>query len=183
MEYSLYVSLCSTKFSLFVQVTHSSVSLLLLVPLSLIFLSLLSLCMQVNRVQWPCFLFSCWITTWPPGSSASGTASSPWASPSAGHPWEACCSLSSGCLHQQHHSHHLFGYHWHHHSCFCVAAVSCDSGGFSVASFCRVLKLIWNQGKMPLKIEDESQRLHSVKINFTESTFFYELSSIHLGCK
>lgn len=79
----------------------------LLLPLCPTF-SLPTPCMQVSRVLWPCFLSSCWITTWRPESSASGTASSPWASPSAVPPWEACCSLSSGSLHQQHRFHSHF---------------------------------------------------------------------------
>lgn len=63
---------------------------------------------QASRAQWPCFLSSCWTITWPPGSSASGTASLPWASPSAARLWEAWCSLSSGNRHQCHCSvHHL----------------------------------------------------------------------------
>lgn len=110
-------------------------------PLSL---SFLSLCTQVSRVPWPCFLFSCWIITWPPGSSASGMALSPWASPSVGRPWEACCSLSSGSLHQQCHSYHHFGYHWLHRDSFCIAAVFCDS-----EDFCRITKWKGTHRKIP----------------------------------
>lgn len=114
--------------------------------------SVLSLCSQVSRVQWPCFPFSCWIITWPPGSSASGTALSPWASPSVAPPLEACCSLSSGSLHQL----HRFVEHWLHCDCFCMAAIFCDSEAILQGFI----------GEKTLKnVENvcESQRLHAVR--------------------
>ncbi len=51
---------------------------------------------QVNRGLSPCFLSSCWTTTWRPESSGCGMGWLPWLFPSAAHQSGGFCSLSTG---------------------------------------------------------------------------------------
>ncbi len=51
---------------------------------------------QVNRGLSPCFLSSCWTTTWRPESSGCGMGWLPWLFPSAAHQSGGFCSLNTG---------------------------------------------------------------------------------------